>query len=101
MERVLSTEEREAILNREIAAYLSVNPRVRAVVDRTGTTAHLKNDIRQNLLTISTFGCFFTLGLSLLIDIPLRILIRLFGKKIHDLTTISVLPDGTVETTNF
>lgn len=94
-------EERQAILNREIAAYVAVNPRVRSVVDRTDTTAHLKNEIRENLLYLSVFGCVFTVGISLLIDIPLRILVRLFGKKVHDQTTISVLPDGTVETTNF
>lgn len=64
------------------------------MVDRTNTTAHMKNDIRQSLLTISTFGCVFTLGPSLLIDIPLRILVRLFGKKIYDHTTIDVLLAG-------
>lgn len=100
MEKTLTMEEREAILNREIAAYLAVNPRVRSVVDRTSTTAHMQNNIRESFLYLSLFGCVFTLGLSLLVDIPLRLLLRMFGKKIHDHTTITVLPDGTVERTH-
>ncbi len=96
----LTTEEREVILNREIAAYLAVNPRTRAVVDRTSTTAHMQNNIREPFLYLSLLGCVFTLGISLLIDIPLRVLLRLFGKKIYDHTTISVLPDGSVEKTS-
>lgn len=96
----LTMDEREAILNAEIASYLAVNPRARSVIDRTNTTAHLQNEIRRSLLTISVTVAVFTLGLSLLIDIPLRIILRLLGKKIHDHTTIAVLPDGSVERTH-
>ncbi len=100
MDRTLTIEEREAILNEEITSYLAVNPRARSVVDRTSTTAHLQNDIRRSFVTISVVCAVLTLGLSLLIDIPLRILIRLLGKKIHDHTTIAVLPDGSVKRTD-
>ncbi|MDP9475778.1 MAG: hypothetical protein M3R38_08825 [Actinomycetota bacterium] len=100
MKVAITTDEREAILNAEVASYLAASPRTRSVVERTTTTAHMKNDIRHTLLMVSIMVGCLTLGLSLLIDVPLRILLRLSGKKIHDHTTITVLPDGSVRKTH-
>ncbi len=92
---MLSKEERSRILNREIAA-LPPGVYKYVVVDRTETTAHLHRELRKPLQMVSAFFFVITLGTSLLIDIPLRIVVRILKGPLTEELLIEVAPDGSV-----
>ncbi len=96
MNGTLSSDERERILNSEVLALTKAGWKLQS---RTETSAQLHADTKKRLYTTGCVVAILTLGMSYLIEIPLRILYFAVKGPIKEHLLIEVLPDGRVEKT--